>query len=574
MTDRATISPEIIERLQSRAEQAGCSVNELLGHLLDSETDLSVNAAREQAIQAMWESENRLRQAMNLAHLGIWEWDIATDKTTWHGDMFRIYGITREEFTGVGSDYIGFTREDYREAQSANIGAAFEKGVSEEQLRRGVGIAFDPKELCIVRPDGTEAYTIGDAVAITDDAGNPKRMLGVSMDITERKLMEVALRQSEARLRSLVETQSAFVLRTDVNGKYTYVNDAFRRLYRWVLESEDAESLIGLSALLVVLPEDRETVVATIQTCITLPSAPVQITVRMRRKNGSIVWSLWELVGITNDNDEVVEIQGIGFDITEVRHAEQLKSENERLKTLFEQEQSQNALVQHTISTLAHDLRTPLSVISSAQDMLLHYFDQLSAEKRKQKLDSIGRQLQYALELLDDTVDVVKGNLSSRDFHPVPTNLAVLCRVSVEELGMGSQSNHSLRFVNTGQVDMVLIDEILVSRILLNLLSNAIKYSPDGGEIVLELQQREDWVVLSVVDQGAGISSSDLPHIFDPFFRAKATETISGTGLGLSIVKDCVERHQGRIHVESTPGQGTTFTVELPIDAAAQAHSV
>jgi len=108
------------------------------------------------------------------------------------------------------------------------------------------------------------------------------------------------------------------------------------------------------------------------------------------------------------------------------------------------------------------------------------------------------------------------------------------------------------------------VDEMLVSRILLNLISNAVKYSPNGGEVRLELDRQGDWLVLRVHDQGVGIHEEDLENIFEPFFRAEDARAIKGTGLGLSIVKDCVERHQGRISVQSVYGRGSTFIVELP----------
>jgi PAS domain S-box-containing protein len=153
------------------------------------------------AAMALRENESLLRQAMHIAQLGFWEWDIATDVTQWHGDMFRIYGITPEEFTGRGSDYLEFTRADYRPTQRESIRLAFEKGITEDQLRDEMPIRHDPKELCIVRPDGTEVYTLGDAVAIVDETGRPLRMIGVTLDITERKRIQAVL---QARLR-LVE---------------------------------------------------------------------------------------------------------------------------------------------------------------------------------------------------------------------------------------------------------------------------------------------------------------------------------------------------------------------------------
>ena len=139
----------------------------------------------------------RLRQAYALARLGTWEWETSTDRVTLSGDMFRIYGIRPEEFTGKGSDHFQATRADYRELQQRNMEAAWKNGVTEESFRAGAGHIGDFKELCIVRPDGTECYTLGDAICIVDADGKPLRMLGITVDITERKKVEQALCKTE-----------------------------------------------------------------------------------------------------------------------------------------------------------------------------------------------------------------------------------------------------------------------------------------------------------------------------------------------------------------------------------------
>jgi signal transduction histidine kinase len=106
--------------------------------------------------------------------------------------------------------------------------------------------------------------------------------------------------------------------------------------------------------------------------------------------------------------------------------------------------------------------------------------------------------------------------------------------------------------------------------VLDNLLANAIKYSPDGGDIALTLSQEDDesgsWALLTVTDQGVGISARDLPHVFERFYRGKDTTTwITGTGIGLASVRQIVEQHGGSVRVESQVGKGSAFMVCLPL---------
>lgn len=192
---------------------------------------------------ALKESEGRLLQAMNIAQLGIWDWDIETDKTVWQGKMFNIYGIPKEEFTGKGSDYISLTREDYRKDQLENISAAFKNGVTPDDLREGKNIQIRPKELCIVRPDGSEVFTIGDAVTIVDEKGNPKKMLGITMDITERKLSQEILLENEELLSITLHSIGDAVIATNVTGQITRMNETAERLTGWTFVEAKGKNL-------------------------------------------------------------------------------------------------------------------------------------------------------------------------------------------------------------------------------------------------------------------------------------------------------------------------------------------
>ena len=193
---------------------------------------------RKLAELALIKNENRLNQAVQLAGLGIWDWDLATDRVEWRGEMYRIYGISPEEFTGRGDDYAQFTRADYRAQQRENIAKALEHGVTEAELLAGTSTRPDPKELCIVRPDGSECYTLGDAICIVDEQGKPLHMLGITQDITERKQAE----QIQARLTAILEATPDYVGIADPNGHLIYINRAGRQMVG-LAEDEDVQNL-------------------------------------------------------------------------------------------------------------------------------------------------------------------------------------------------------------------------------------------------------------------------------------------------------------------------------------------
>ncbi|MCZ7574453.1 MAG: ATP-binding protein [Ardenticatenaceae bacterium] len=126
---------------------------------------------------------------------------------------------------------------------------------------------------------------------------------------------------------------------------------------------------------------------------------------------------------------------------------------------------------------------------------------------------------------------------------------------------------HTLELVCPNEPLLVEGDEVRLGQVLQNLLGNAVKYSPGGGRITVRLERRDQQVCLAVSDEGVGIPSEALPRLFAPFYRASnvAAHGITGSGLGLHVVKEIVTLHGGTIEVESTEGEGSTFTVSLPL---------
>lgn len=234
------------------------------------------------------------------------------------------------------------------------------------------------------------------------------------------------------------------------------------------------------------------------------------------------------------------------------------------LEDTAQREREWSDTLQRMMQALSHDLRIPLAVISTSTGILYRHYERLSPEERQQKMRTIVGQIRRMTHMIEDAGLAVRGSLRQLTFHPRTVNLVQLCENSVRDIQEMLDTPHKLVFWAEDDLGLAFLDEMLISRVIINLLSNAVKYSPDGGEIRLTLSTENGDILLRVSDNGIGISPDDLPHIFEPLYRADNAVGIGGTGLGLSIVRDCVALHRGRVEVESTLGKGTTFTVRLP----------
>lgn len=388
---------------------------------------------------------------------------------------------------------------------------------------------------------------------VRDSEGVPYAALISAADISEMKGVEQALRQSEARRRALLEAIPDLIFRFTRAGVYLdcHVGDPS-------LLVAPPETLSGGHLRAVLPPAMADLVLAAHERAIQTGAAQrFDYTLEVAGETRTLESRISKI-----DDFEMLLIVR---DVTAQREAESYRLEQERLRATLKKEQEFNALIHKAVSAMSHDVRSPLTAIATSKDILERYYDRLDENKRQARLDAIDHQIKYLTALVDEMVLTVKSSLSHTEFKPAPVDLAALCQLSLNQIKDTTGTRHQLRFLSDGQVKIVTVDETLVSRILINLLSNAVKFSPENSEIRLGLNAAPAGVMLRVSDQGMGIGAQDLPHIFAPFFRAGQARNIAGTGLGLNIVKACVERHQGRIDVDSEVGKGTTFSVWLPI---------
>ncbi len=225
------------------------------------------------------------------------------------------------------------------------------------------------------------------------------------------------------------------------------------------------------------------------------------------------------------------------------------------------------------LAAVAHDLKNPLGAIRGYAQLLQRRVarsDALDAGSLAQGLVTIDQMVGRAVAQIDELLDLARlhaGQALPLDLRP--TDLVALVD-RVAQVYQETTTRHRLRVERAAAEVVGVWDAIRLERVLGNLLSNAIKYSPEGGEIVLtvaeETRGRQTWATLTVRDQGIGIPPSDLPHIFERFYRASnAPVHVSGTGLGLAGSRQIVEQHGGTIAATGAEGGGTVFIVRLPI---------
>ncbi|MBC7247528.1 MAG: hypothetical protein H5T73_07100 [Actinobacteria bacterium] len=290
--------------------------------------------------------------------------------------------------------------------------------------------------------------------------------------------------------------------------------------------------------------------------------------------NTSFLAAAYTLVTVTSGDFAVANVQALACNVLylflacylssrislELRRQEQSRNE---VATLGEFIRRLEKAKSEFVSVVSHEIRTPLTSIHGFSEILatkdlepakrqeFYRIIQVEAERLSSLITNLLNlsRIEAGLELKHEMVDIPRLVTEDVEFFQSQT------------------SSHRLRYLGSRHVPMVYADPERLHQVMKNLLSNAIKYSPDGGPVEVTTEVEGKYVTISVSDRGIGIPAEELPRIFERFSRVEREEVlgISGTGLGLAIVKHIVELHGGKVTVRSEQGQGSTFTVYLPI---------
>ncbi len=486
----------------------------------------------------------RLGLATQVLDVGVWDLDVRTNEIFWDEKMREIYRLPND----VPMNYQSWARtvvpEDLPKAEATLQRVIASKSQGSTEFR-------------ITLPDGSVRHIQTAEDVMLNDVGEVVRVVGVNRDVTQMKESEEALRLSEERFYNAFEYAAVGMALVSLAGRWFKVNRAL-----CALTGYSAEELCEMTFLDITHPDDLAVGSAESQPLLDGDIPYVKTEKRYFHKDGSVVWIL---LGVSVLRDQ----QGKPlYYITQIEDITKMKQAMTRQQELTEKAQAAEKVKSDFLATMSHEIRTPMNGVIGMTGLLLD--TGLDAEQRK-LAETIRTSGQSLMGLLNDILDFSKIEAGQLSLEEIDFDLRKVVEDSLQ-LMAGQARAKGLDLdceVALGKISKVRGDPGRLQQILTNLISNAIKFTRVGEVTVCVTveneMEAEIAVRFEVKDTGIGIAPQTQAQLFHPFVQADSSTSrkFGGTGLGLAICKRLTESMNGRIGLESTLGEGSTFWVVL-----------
>jgi PAS domain S-box-containing protein len=539
------------------------------------------------AIQdSLQQGEDRLRQALTVGRMFAFEWNAETDVVSRWGEAGALLGLDEQRaFHDTGQAFFSMLHPDDHARFMSKLAS----------LRHRDESRFE-SDYRIIRPDGGITWITESARGEFDDEGRLLRIVGICVDMTERRKAEQALRESEQRFRGMADTIAQLAWIAEPDGSIHWYN---RRWYEYTgTTPEKIVAGSGWDWRSVQDPAEVPRVEAKYRRHIET-GEPWEDTFPLRRHDGEMRWHLSRAMPIRDSSGVIVRWFGTNTDIEDQRRARQeierlasardelLAREREALareRGALSREREARLQAEHArplaeqagrakdrfLAVLSHELRTPLTPVAltaTAMEM-----DPDLPARFRPEVSMIRRNVELETRLIDDLLDLNRAMTGKLRLDLRPCRLHEIITLAAETVRSDMLERRiALSLVLTAPDDRVEADAARLQQVFWNLLKNAAKFTPESGRVTVTSRSEGSRAIVEVTDTGRGISPESLHRIFEPFEQedAHVTRRFGGLGLGLAIARSIVELHGGAISARS-PGEnrGATFSVSLPLCVA------
>jgi len=516
-------------------------IKELELALSNLKSEIIVNKQMEMMLR---ESESSLHNSQKIAKMGSWELDLINQKVKWSENCFVIYGLKPFEIEPSFEYFKSRIHPDDLHL----VDDAFEN-----ILRYKLP---NTSEMRIIFPDGTFRWFQNNMIPVFKD-DKLFALKGINLDITELKKSEESLKIINERFNLATVAASMSIWEHDFISDKIQIDDNFNMIYG----STQGNYQIEFNEFIKFIhPDDVEIIKTNIEEA-TKSDKNVDFEFRIIRPDGDIR-NISAFGKITKDKtNNPVKFIGANMDISDVKKTELALKENEiKLRQL-------NADKDRFISILGHDLKNPFNNILGFSEILNDEIESLNKEEIKDIAKNINKSAHIINKLLEEILLWAKSQQGKIPFKPQILNFRDICNNIFEVLKPNADAKNIAINCSTEDHIHVFADIDILKTVLRNLMSNAIKFTNRGGTININAENDAENMIISVSDDGIGISPDNLTKLFDisQVLTTTGTAKETGTGLGLLLCKEFVEKHGGKIWVESKVGKGSDFKFTLPI---------
>ncbi|KAB2869586.1 MAG: PAS domain S-box protein [Bacteroidales bacterium] len=500
------------------------------------------------AEEALRDSENKLRRMIQQSPDGILLTNENGVVVEWNKAMETICNISSKEVVG---SYFWDLHQKFN-TKSETFTADYVKVLAEELLTYGKSKKIDTNIIHEFKVNFNNSVQFIQLIIFVIPSEKGNMLASFVRDITYQKRNEIAIKESEEKLRAIFENSlQSFVIFSTNLDVLAYNSKAYLKANEFF----GVELKEGISAKK-FQPLNNPKFQDYLQSA--LAGDVISVEQKVDNSKGEQEWYEIHFAPIYDGSKKIIGLIFNSIDITERKRAE------ESMTNALNIEKELSNLKSRFVSTVSHEFRTPLASIYSNTQLLQRYFNKWDDEKRNSSLQRIIDSVRIMTSMIEDVSLIGKEQSGKLSFKPEIINLPEFLKtIATEAELLYSDKTRIDMVINMAKQD-VSIDKNLIRHILLNILTNALKYSPTESRVKFNINQDEHTLEFIVTDQGIGIPMDEIHYIFDPFFRASNSENIVGTGLGMSIVNHCVKIHNGNIKVTSELNTGTTVQVRIP----------